>query len=118
MLVHLTLLLAKFSLLSEWLEFIKNIKLIYCRNVGHSSIGCHFVIIKLPWPILVTTAIISDQPKTGISVVILLHDKFLQFVWLRAVVFQLNLKYLHVYCENYKPFVGSSFLTNNGMICM
>ena len=27
---------------------------------------------------------------------ILLHQKFLQFDWLRAVVFQLNLKYLHV----------------------
>ena len=26
----------------------------------------------------------------------LLHEKFLQFDWLRAVVFQLNLKYLHV----------------------
>ena len=29
-----------------------------------------------------------------ISVMILLHEKFLQFDWLRAVVFQLNLKYL------------------------
>ena len=27
---------------------------------------------------------------------ILLHEKFLQFDWLRAVLFQLNLKYLHV----------------------
>ena len=27
---------------------------------------------------------------------ILLREKFLQFDWLRAVVFQLNLKYLHV----------------------
>ena len=26
----------------------------------------------------------------------LLHEKFLQFDWLGAVVFQLNLKYLHV----------------------
>ena len=31
---------------------------------------------------------------------ILLHEKFLQFDWLRAMVFQLNLKY--------KPFAGSS----------
>ena len=30
------------------------------------------------------------------SSIILLHEKFLQFDWLRAVVFQLNLKYLHV----------------------
>ena len=28
--------------------------------------------------------------------IILLHEKFLQFDWLRAVVFQLNLKHLHV----------------------
>ena len=33
---------------------------------------------------------------SGISILILLHVKFLQFDWLRAVVFQLNLKYLHV----------------------
>ena len=31
-----------------------------------------------------------------ITFFILLHEKFLQFDWLRAVVFQLNLKYLHV----------------------
>ena len=31
---------------------------------------------------------------------ILLHEKFLQFDWLRAVVFQLNLKYLHVIITN------------------
>ena len=38
--------------------------------------------------------------KTDISCVILLHEKFLQFDWLRAVVFQLNLKYLHVKITN------------------
>ena len=32
----------------------------------------------------------------GFSSILLLHEKFLQFDWLRAVVFQLNLKYLHV----------------------
>ena len=31
---------------------------------------------------------------------ILLHEKCLQFDWLRAVVFQLNLKYLHVKITN------------------
>ena len=40
----------------------------------------------------------------------LFHEKFLQFDWLRAVVFQLNLKCLHVQelltCENYKTFCG------------
>ena len=32
--------------------------------------------------------------------VILLLEKLLQFDWLRAVVFQLNLKYLHVKITN------------------
>ena len=41
-----------------------------------------------------TTAIII------IIIVILLHEKFLPFDWLRAVVFQLNLKYLHVKITN------------------
>jgi len=31
---------------------------------------------------------------------ILLHEKFLQFDWLRAVVVQLNLKYLHAKTSN------------------
>ena len=35
-----------------------------------------------------------------ITVVIPLHEKFLQFDWLRVVVFQLNLKYLHVKITN------------------
>ena len=35
------------------------------------------------------------------KVFILLHEKFLQFDWLRAVVFQLNLKYLHVKITNF-----------------
>ena len=35
-----------------------------------------------------------------------LHKEFLQFDWLRAVAFQLNLKYLLV--KIYKPFAGSS----------
>ena len=35
-----------------------------------------------------------------ISAVELLHEKFLQFDWLRAVVFLLNLKYLRVKITN------------------
>ena len=35
-------------------------------------------------------------PDSVLIFLILLHEKFLQFDWLRAVVFQLNLKYLHV----------------------
>ena len=38
--------------------------------------------------------------KASVNLVILLHEKFLQFDWLRAVVFQLNLKYLHVKITN------------------
>ena len=36
------------------------------------------------------------KERSVITVFILLHEKLLQFDWLRAVVFQLNLKYLHV----------------------
>ena len=35
-----------------------------------------------------------------LPILILLHEKFLQFDWLRAVVFQLNLKYLCVKTTN------------------
>ena len=35
-----------------------------------------------------------------ITDIIPLHEKFLQFDWLRAVEFQLNLKYLHVKITN------------------
>ena len=35
------------------------------------------------------------------TTVILLHEKFLQFDWLSAVVFQLNLKYLRVKITNH-----------------
>ena len=37
---------------------------------------------------------------TEVASIILLHEKFLQFDWLRAVVFQLNLKYLRVKITN------------------
>ena len=37
---------------------------------------------------------------TIIIIIIILHKKFLQFAWLRAVVFQLNLKYPHVKITN------------------
>ena len=43
-------------------------------------------------------ASVSRQPL--ITVVILLREKFLQFDWLRAMIFQLNLKYLHVKITN------------------
>ena len=46
------------------------------------------------------TFIILDTVLVGITCIIPLHEKFLQFGWLRAVVFQLNLKYLHVKITN------------------
>ena len=39
-------------------------------------------------------------PIITIIIVILLHEEFLQFDWLRAVAFQLHLKYLHVKITN------------------
>ena len=42
------------------------------------------------------------------------HEKLLQFDWLRAVVYQLNLKYLHVKITNLLRVV---VYTNNRMIC-
>ena len=44
-----------------------------------------------------------DQFNKSFTGIILLHEKFLQFDWLRAVVFQVNLT-----CEDYKPLAGSS----------
>ena len=41
-----------------------------------------------------------DFRKRHISLVILLHEKFVQSDWLRAVVFQLNSKYPHVKITN------------------
>ena len=43
---------------------------------------------------------IVQEIRKLINVFILLHEKFLQFDWLRAVVFQLNLKYLMVKITN------------------
>ena len=54
----------------------------------------------------ITVAPRNQYSINTVSVFILLHEKFLQFDWLRAVVFQLNLKHLHVKIT--KPIVGSS----------
>ena len=44
---------------------------------------------------------VMQSHKVVIIIIILLHEKFLQFDWLRAVVFQLNLKYLLVKISNF-----------------
>ena len=49
------------------------------------------------------TRMISDQialHSVQLPLFILLHEKFLQFDWFRAMVFQLNLKYLQVKITN------------------
>ena len=46
------------------------------------------------------TKIKITQFLDGFRLIILLHEKFLQFDWLGAVVFQLNLKFLHVKIAN------------------
>ena len=40
------------------------------------------------------------QNSSYLGLYILLREKFLQFDWLRSVVFLLNLKYLHVKITN------------------
>ena len=47
-----------------------------------------------------TTRLGSVSFVDAITPFILLHEKFLQFDWLRAVLCQLNLKYLHVKITN------------------
>ena len=46
--------------------------------------------------VIVIVIVVFYLAHCEITFFILLHDKFLQFDWLRTVVFQLNLKYLHV----------------------
>ena len=52
---------------------------------------------KLMFPATVVLSTIEGF----ICTFIILHEKFLQFDWLRSVVFQLNLKYLHVKITNH-----------------
>ena len=54
--------------------------------------GCHN---PPPPPNSPTLYVVRPRVNTTITSFIL-YEKFLQFDWLRAVVFQLNLKYLHV----------------------
>ena len=52
--------------------------------------------------------------KESVKSIMLLLEKFLIFDWPRAVVFQLNLIYLHVKITN---LLREVVLTNNSMIC-
>ena len=55
--------------------------------------------LRIRWPLTLPVIVVLIN-------IILLHEKFLQFYWLRAVVFQLNLKYLHVKITNLLRVVG------------
>ena len=62
----------------------------------YTSSGNEGDVIALTNVIIELIRLLLDYYYTQIYTFILLHEKFLQFDWLRAVVFQLNLKYLHV----------------------
>ena len=73
-------------------EEIVRLDRLKCRWV---SVLC-FCKYKICWTSMLHVCIYSFYIYLFIYLFILLHEKFLQFDWLRAVVFQLNLKYLHV----------------------
>ena len=58
---------------------------------------CYHIIIMIN---IIINIIIIIITVIIIIVIILLHEEFLQFDWLRAVVFQLNFEYLHVKITN------------------
>ena len=66
---------------------------------GYTQFHCHSVADPYPNKIFL---FLRCRECIGAKIIkiILLHEKFLQFDWLRAVVFQLNLKYLHVKITN------------------
>ena len=49
---------------------------------------------------IVTKRLVWPSKRKFVTFILLLHEKFLQIDWLRAVVFQLNLKNLHVQITN------------------
>jgi len=61
---------------------------------------CHSFIILSKFVAISSVLRHFFEATCMLLVVILLREKFLQFDWLRAVVFQLNLKYLHVKITN------------------
>ena len=78
---------------SPYLHFLK--KIVYFTTKYLSSAVPSFTKIRQR-----NFEILKNFYMKGIISFILLHEKFVQFDWLRAVVFQLNLKYLHVKIAN------------------
>ena len=58
---------------------------------------------------ILTLIIISFSDFVHVFIFLLLHEKFLQSDWFRGVVFQLNLKYLHVKITNVLRVVAVSY---------
>ena len=84
---------------------IKTMLILNYKKTAHYYKFCNnelfFVVDCLPE--VLQASVLHPHPirwRRQITVIIPLHDKFLQFDWLRAVVFQLNLKYLHVKITN------------------
>ena len=73
------------SKVSTQICYLKNINL---KNHKNPNISCCNALQQI------------CQRGSILDIFILLHGKFLQFDWLRAVAFQLNLKYLHVKITN------------------
>ena len=78
------------------LAFLTLIRRIVIRPVVYSPVRLTFEQLR-PVMLLATLSLFARKTLT---LLILLCEKLLQFDWLRAVVFQLNLKYLHVKITN------------------
>ena len=78
------------------------------RDIWHKYHSRYFKIVA-NFTCLTARLITFDNFEISLVVFmrsIILHEKFLQFDWLRAVVFQVNL-HERPTCEIYKPFAGS-----------
>ena len=83
----------------------------YLRNKKEKS--KHFGDFKIPWLLFITRRVANPLDFHRYNYIHTYYHKFLQFDWLRAVVFQLNLKYLYVKITNLLWVV---VWTNNSMI--
>ena len=93
---------------SQNLRFSKGVSPRFWSKISN----CFFFQANLAYKHFLAAFQIENQPF--LTIIILLHEKFLQFDGLRAVVFQLNLKYPHVKITNLLLVVVK---TNNSMIC-
>ena len=74
--------------------------LLGCQNTQGFYWRVFTVMCKKEWKWITVNQFQYYSDTVAFTAFILLHEKFLQFDWLRAVVFQLNLKYLHVKITN------------------